>query len=48
VYIRDNYVTKDTLVFSSQDDSLCINISGSVLTLDNDLFFLFKLCSTNK
>ena len=23
----------------SQDDSLCIKISGSVLTLDNDLFF---------
>ena len=32
MYIRDNYVTKDTLVFSSQDDSLCINISRDVYT----------------
>jgi len=27
-----------TLVFTTQDDSLCIEIIGSVLTLDNDLF----------
>ena len=29
VYIRDTYVTKDTLVYTSQDDILCIKNSGA-------------------
>ena len=38
IYIRDKYVTKDTLVYTSEDDILWIKISKSVLSLQDDLF----------
>ncbi|MCG8048238.1 MAG: reverse transcriptase family protein [Candidatus Thiodiazotropha endolucinida] len=38
VYIRDKYVTKDTLVYSSDDDILWVKISNSVLSLQDDLY----------
>jgi len=39
VYIRDQYVANDTLVFTSCDDLLCIRIEGSIFNLESDLYF---------
>ena len=39
VYLRNNYVSSETLVFTSEDDILCIKIRGSLLGLDNDLYY---------
>lgn len=39
VYIRNQYVTNDTLVFKSSDDILCIKISGCKFGLNNDVYF---------
>lgn len=38
LYIRNKFVSKDTLVFKSHDDILWIKISSSVLSLSNDLY----------
>jgi hypothetical protein len=38
VYLRENFVSNDTLVFQSDDDILCIRISGNLLSLQNDLY----------
>ena len=38
LYIRNKYVSNDTLVFTSHDDILWVNISSSVLSLNNDLY----------
>jgi hypothetical protein len=38
VYLRDNFVSNDTLVFQSDDDIVCIKISGNLLSLQNDLY----------
>ena len=37
LYIRDKYVSSDTLIYTSQDDILWVKISNTVLSLDNDL-----------
>jgi len=39
VYLRDNYVSSDTLVFTSGDDVLCIKISKTKLCTDKDMYF---------
>ena len=39
VYLRDKYVSSDTLVFTSGDDVLCIKISKTKLCTDKDMFF---------
>ena len=38
LYIRNKYVSNDTLVFTSHDDILWVKISSSVLSLNNDLY----------
>ena len=38
LYIRNKYVSKDTLVFTSHDDILWVKISSSVLSLNTDLY----------
>ena len=38
VYIRNTYVTEDTLVFKSEDDIICIKVDGTFLGLTNDLY----------
>ena len=38
VYIRNEYVSNETLVFKSNDDIICIKIEGCKLSLLNDLF----------
>ena len=37
LYIRNKYVSDDTLIFTSHDDILWVKISSSVLSLNNDL-----------
>ena len=38
MYLRDKYVSKDMLIYISQDDILWVKISKSVLCLNNDLY----------
>lgn len=38
LYIRDQYVTRDTLVYTSNDDIIWVKISKHALALDNDLY----------
>ena len=38
VYIRNDYVNKNTLVFQSHDDIICIKIESSKVNLTNDLY----------
>ena len=38
LYVRDKFVSKDMLIFKSQDDILWIKITKSVLNLTNDLY----------
>ena len=38
VYIRTEFTSKDTLVFHSSDDILCVKISGCKLGLHDDLY----------
>ena len=38
VYVRNKLVSKDTLVFKSCDDIICIKIPGACLSLQQDLF----------
>lgn len=38
LYLRNKYVSKDTLVYTSHDDILWIKISRSVLSLSSDLY----------
>ena len=38
LYIRNKYVSKDTLVFTSHDDILWFKVSSSVLSLNTDLY----------
>ena len=38
VYIRNELTSKDTLVFTSEDDILCIKISESKICLQHDLY----------
>ena len=38
LYIRNKYVSDDTLIFTSHDDILWVKISSSVLSLNNDLY----------
>lgn len=37
IYVRNEFVTKDTLVFHSCDNVICIKIAGSNLGLQHDL-----------
>ena len=38
VYIRNAFVGKNTLVFKSQDDIICVKIEASKVNLSNDLY----------
>ena len=38
VYIKSKFVSDDTLVFKSEDDIICVKISGKILGLSKDLF----------
>ena len=38
LYIRNKYVSKDNLIFTSQDDILWVKISSSTLSTENDLY----------
>ena len=38
VYIRNEFVNSDTLVFQSEDDIICAKINGNLLGMKNDLF----------
>ncbi|MCG8034648.1 MAG: endonuclease/exonuclease/phosphatase family protein, partial [Candidatus Thiodiazotropha taylori] len=38
LYLRNNLVSDDTLIYTSHDDILWVKISKSVLCLDNDLY----------
>ena len=38
LYIRNKYVSKDNLIFTSQDDILWMKISKSVLSSNKDLY----------
>ena len=38
LYIRNKYVSKDNLIFTSQDDILLVKISKSVLSSNKDLY----------
>ena len=38
LYIRDKYVSKDMLIFTSQDDILWVKISKSALCSNSDLY----------
>ena len=38
LYLRKNFVSNDTLVFTSEDDFLWIKISKSVLVSEKDLY----------
>ena len=42
LYIRNKYVSNDTLVFTSHDDSIWVKISSSILSMENDLYI--SLC----
>lgn len=38
IYVRNDFVSNDTLLFCSNDDIICIKINGQKLGLNNDLF----------
>ena len=38
LYVRNEYVTKDMLIFTSKDDILWVKICKSVLGIDTDLY----------
>jgi len=38
VYVRNNYVSNDTLIFKCHDDIVCLKISGSKRCLKDDLY----------
>lgn len=39
VYVRNDFVCKDTLVFTCHDDIICIKLSANKLSLNHDLYF---------
>lgn len=38
IYVRNEFVSSDTVIFHSEDDIICIKINGFKLGLHNDLF----------
>jgi exonuclease III len=38
IYVRNKFVSNETLVFQSNDDIICVKIKGSQLSLTHDLF----------
>ena len=38
IYIRDKYVSKETLVYKSEDDIVWVKLSKSLLALNDDLY----------
>lgn len=38
IFIRDKYVSSDTLIFEEEDDILWVKISGNLFNLDKDLY----------
>ena len=43
LYIRDKYVSKDMLIFTSQDDILWVKISKSALCSNSDLYAMYVM-----
>ena len=38
LYIRNEYISKDSLIYTNEDDIIWIKIEKSLCSLDNDLF----------